>query len=198
MGIGTIHCSHSCRTLYSYYLTDPKSISAIDEYLVKMADLSSEISLKNEKPHQVTNLLRLAEMRSLAEPQKISMRIEVGKNVSLLCDESHMVEVFVNVVNNAIEAMRGEGEIIISDKKGRSKYELRFKDHGDGISKELLRDIFMPLFSSKRGGAHHGIGLAYCKNVINKHGGRIYAESTEGKGATIVISLPANRVLGVG
>ncbi|GAH53048.1 unnamed protein product [marine sediment metagenome] len=65
-----------------------------------------------------------------------------------------------------------------------------FADDGPGISKENLGHLFDPFFTTKEVGKGTGLGLSICHGIITEHGGRIYAESKLGKGATFVVELP--------
>lgn len=72
--------------------------------------------------------------------------------------------------------------------KSKRHYLLEFTDHGVGMSEDELNNMFIPYFTTK----NIGLGLAYCKNVIVKHGGIITAKSVPEKGTTI--KFPANKV----
>ncbi len=65
-----------------------------------------------------------------------------------------------------------------------------FADDGPGISKETMGHLFDPFFTTKEVGKGTGLGLSICHGIITEHGGRIYAESELGKGATFVMELP--------
>ncbi len=65
-----------------------------------------------------------------------------------------------------------------------------FADDGPGIPKENLGHIFDPFFTTKKVGKGTGLGLSICHGIISGHGGRIYAESESGKGATFIVELP--------
>jgi signal transduction histidine kinase len=65
-----------------------------------------------------------------------------------------------------------------------------FTDDGPGISGESLGHLFDPFFTTKEVGKGTGLGLSICHGTVTEHGGRIYAESELGKGATFVVELP--------
>jgi signal transduction histidine kinase len=65
-----------------------------------------------------------------------------------------------------------------------------FTDDGSGISPENLNHIFDPFFTTKELGKGTGLGLSVCHGMVTEHGGRIYAESEPGKGATFIVELP--------
>jgi signal transduction histidine kinase len=76
--------------------------------------------------------------------------------------------------------------------------EITFTDDGAGIPSENLHRIFDPFFTSKPPGIGTGLGLSISYGIIKEHGGKIYATSKEGAGATFVIELPVGVALGTG
>ncbi len=67
---------------------------------------------------------------------------------------------------------------------------ISFKDDGPGIAREYLARIFDPFFTTTEVGQGTGLGLTLCHRIVTEHGGRIYARSRPGKGATIIVELP--------
>ncbi len=84
----------------------------------------------------------------------------------------------------------GEGTITITTEKVGDIIKAFFTDDGPGISQENLGHLFDPFFTTKEVGEGTGLGLSICHGIITEHGGRIYAESELGKGATFVVELP--------
>jgi len=109
-------------------------------------------------------------------------------------DDNQMKQVFVNLIINGIEAMPRRGTLSISirqikDDAGKNALQLSFKDTGRGISADKIEKIFDPFYTTKAIG-NTGLGLSVSKGIIDMHGGIMYAESEEAKGATIIIKLP--------
>jgi signal transduction histidine kinase len=98
-------------------------------------------------------------------------------------------EVFLNLLQNSIEAIGGKGTIRIKTWKERGKVRIRITDDGAGITKEQMNKIFSPFFTTKEDGS--GLGLAFAHRIIMDHGGNISVSSTEGKGTSFTVSLPA-------
>jgi signal transduction histidine kinase/DNA-binding response OmpR family regulator len=111
---------------------------------------------------------------------------------NLWIDSGQIEQVFINLFNNAAEAM-GKGEILVSTKviPKNGYLEVAIRDYGPGIPKEYLAEIFKPYFTTKKSG--HGLGLAICYNIIRAHGGFINVSSDLGKGTTFTIRLPLSR-----
>jgi two-component system NtrC family sensor kinase len=106
---------------------------------------------------------------------------------------SQLQQVFFNLVINAeffmLEA-HGKGALTITTERVGDSVRASFADDGPGISKENMRHLFNPFFTTKEVGKGTGLGLSICHGIIGEHGGRIWAESELGKGATFIIELP--------
>ncbi len=107
-------------------------------------------------------------------------------------DRSQIRQVFVNLAKNAVEAMDGNGTLLISLVLGPSSIEVRFDDEGPGIPPDRVARIFEPFYTTKDSGV--GMGLAICLRIISAHDGTIRAASREGGGATISVRLPRARM----
>jgi signal transduction histidine kinase len=106
-------------------------------------------------------------------------------------DEDALTQVLMNLFLNASQAMNGAGKVevqIEARAKGRDGIHLRIRDHGPGLP-DSSEKIFEPFFTTKSRGS--GLGLPVCKQLIEKHNGRITAESKPNEGTTIHIWLPA-------
>jgi PAS domain S-box-containing protein len=109
-------------------------------------------------------------------------------DITLSVDEVLMRQAFTNILQNAVEAVPEEGEMTIDVRKDR-EVKIVIRDTGTGIPPDRLKKIFLPFFTTKDRGV--GLGLALVHKIILSHGGRIEAESTEGKGAAFTVILPA-------
>jgi signal transduction histidine kinase len=107
-------------------------------------------------------------------------------------NEAQITQVFVNLFMNEKDILRDEkgGTISITTEEVPGYVCIKIKDDGPGISHERLSHIFEP-FYMKEVGQGAGLGLSICHGIITEHGGEISAESTEGKGTTFTIKLPA-------
>ena len=98
--------------------------------------------------------------------------------------------VFVNVIANAVQAMKYEGTLSLSTQMSNGTIQVRIQDTGPGIPKDYLSKVFDPFFTTKGQGEGSGLGLTVANRIITKHGGRMQVESEEGKGTTCVIAFP--------
>jgi PAS domain S-box-containing protein len=111
----------------------------------------------------------------------------------IMGDAFQLQQVFLNIIINAEYFMKktpGGGELIIKTERAGDKIIASIKDNGPGISPENINKIFDPFFSTKEVGAGTGLGLSLSHGIIREHGGRIFAMSKPGEGATFVIELP--------
>jgi len=108
-------------------------------------------------------------------------------------DPHHMQQVFMNIVNNAHQAMldhSGSGRLTVETELRDDDIIIRFKDTGPGIPEDVMDSIFDPFFTTKPEGKGTGLGLSICRALVEDHGGRIYVESNIGAGTTFTIELP--------
>ncbi|MEW6369029.1 MAG: ATP-binding protein [Acidobacteriota bacterium] len=106
---------------------------------------------------------------------------------------AQMQQVFLNLVNNAIDAMGHQGQIRLSIRPAHQGVEVQVADNGPGISPKDLEKVFQPFFSTKGGGgSHSGLGLAICKEAMQNLGGKIAVESALGKGTTFTLWFPVD------
>jgi len=111
----------------------------------------------------------------------------------VMADYFQLQQVFLNIVINAeyfmIEAHNG-GNLTITTEMAEGTIRASFADDGPGIAEENLGHLFDPFFTTKEVGSGTGLGLSICHGIVAEHGGRIYAESEPGKGATFIVELP--------
>lgn len=131
------------------------------------------------------------------------MKLELNWDLTdIFCLIDEINQVILNMIVNAAHAIEArvkkgdyeKGEINISTKQDGEFVEVQIKDNGTGIPKNLQSRIYEPFFTTKEVGKGTGQGLAIVHDIIvNKHGGRIILDSTEGKGTTFIIRLPLNK-----
>jgi len=123
---------------------------------------------------------------------RITVVRDFGNIPPLTCYPGRLNQVFLNLLNNARQAIAGEGTITIKTSLSDSKVAIRFTDSGSGISKENVERIFDPGFTTKGVRVGTGLGLSICYQIIEDHRGKIEVESEVGKGTTFTILLPLN------
>lgn len=120
----------------------------------------------------------------------VALSVDLGYKGKISIDKNKMIRVFVNIANNARDAMPEGGRFTISNREDEGNMvEFALKDSGTGMPPEIKARIFEPFFThGKEGGT--GLGMAITKNIIDKHAGEVRIESSPDKGTTFFIKLP--------
>lgn len=109
------------------------------------------------------------------------------------CHPNELNQVWTNIINNAVESMKGQGDLWIRIRPGEQENVMvQFEDNGPGIPAEHLNQIFDPYFTTKPKGEGTGLGLSICKEIIRKHRGTISVQSQPGK-TTFTVLIPINQ-----
>ncbi|OGQ93115.1 MAG: hypothetical protein A2284_05590 [Deltaproteobacteria bacterium RIFOXYA12_FULL_61_11] len=110
---------------------------------------------------------------------------------TITTDANQLRQVLLNMLNNAIDAIEGQGSIVLTTSLvPEGRVALSLADTGKGIPKELLEKIFMPFFTTKEVGKGTGLGLHVSYGIVRNLGGTIAVQSVVGKGTTFIITLP--------
>ena len=108
---------------------------------------------------------------------------------SIMCNSSELREVFINIINNALDAMPDGGTLSFSTWSNENTVFVCISDTGDGMSEETKRNIFDPFYTTKMA-AGTGLGMSLSYGIITRHGGNIEVESEEGKGTKFTLQFP--------
>jgi len=155
--------------------------------------------MKKEEIHFVTiNLNDIIKgvvqlTRNEALIRKVNLETElVGDLPAILGDSVQLQQVMLNLVINALDSSwqqkQGRRFVDIFTKFDDSEVQLMVRDSGQGIQEEQLLQIFEPFFTTKKEGL--GMGLSICRSIVKQHGGRIWAESEYGNGASFYCAFP--------
>jgi len=151
----------------------PKEVIALDETLEKALSLKA----------------------SDLQANKIEVATDVASDIPVIMgDEGQLLQVFINIMTNAQQEMteaHGSGKLEINVARINGKAIISFSDSGPGITKDHLARVFNPFFTTKGTGKGTGLGLSVSYGIVVAHGGRLWAESEEGEGATFKIELSA-------
>ncbi len=126
--------------------------------------------------------------------QNIKVNTRLAPNLpEVMANDFQLQQVFLNIVINAeyfmLEA-HGRGTLTITTQRIGKSVRASFADDGPGMSSENLSHVFDPFFTTKEVGKGTRLGLRISYGIVTEHGGRMYAESEPGKGATFIIELP--------
>jgi len=127
---------------------------------------------------------------------RITVQMSIPEELRANCVPVQIEQVLMNLILNAREAMLPGGGILkVRARTNGDRIEIVVSDTGTGIAAEHLECIFRPFFTTKNGkdrpaGSGSGVGLAFCRRVVDAHGGEITAASEPGQGSTFTIRLP--------
>ena len=130
-------------------------------------------------------------LQNHAQTNNIKINKELQPDLPIIAsDQSQLQQVFLNLINNAIDAIEKDGWINVKTRKDDSRIVISIKDNGPGISRENLQKVFDPFFTTKEAGKGTGLGLSASYNIIEKLGGTITAESKLSEGTVFNVMLP--------
>jgi signal transduction histidine kinase len=126
-------------------------------------------------------------------PEEISCELDLSSGVRTLLDQEKLRQVVVNLIANSIHALQEKKSArkqlqISTQLLDDINYEIRFRDNGIGMSDDVKKKVFEPLFSTKGFGV--GLGMVIVKNIVEQHHGEINIESQMGQGTSITLRLP--------
>lgn len=121
---------------------------------------------------------------------RITVHKSYGNLPRIYCHAGHLNQVFMNLLLNAVQAIREQGNIWISTRREGDEIVIEIRDDGKGIPEEALPKIFDPFFTTKPVGQGTGLGLSISYNIIREHGGTIEVESEVDRGTRFRIRLP--------
>ncbi len=179
------------KTVEKHALNAKKVVQGLLSF-ARYTDQKQEICQINKEIELVLNVVK----NSLALNNIMIVKELQSELPPIQGDPSKFQQVFLNMINNSIHAMKEGGTLSISTKRlDNENIEIRFGDTGHGINREFRNKIFDPLFTTKKVGEGTGLGLSVCYGIITQHGGKITFESktkdeSSTPGTTFIITLP--------
>ncbi|MFD2611694.1 sensor histidine kinase [Paenibacillus gansuensis] len=165
--------------------------------ITRMNELTAEF-LQFSKPH-ISNMkpepleecihrvLSLTESDALFRGHRILVQPAM-ESIYIYTDRDKMVQVLLNLIQNAYEAMQQPGEVYVRVAKEEYVVRIEIEDTGPGIPEEELKEIFNPFYTTKETGT--GLGLSICQKIVQDHNGVIDVKSTLNRGSIFSIFLP--------
>ncbi len=140
----------------------------------------------------IVSALSLTKNQLKVSDSRINTAVEFQELPPLMADRDQLLEVFINMVINALDAMPQGGDLMTKTRllEDGKTIEISISDTGQGIPEEDLEKIFEPFFTTKEAGKGTGLGLAVSYGIIEAHKGSIDVKSEVGKGTTFIITLP--------
>lgn len=177
-----------------------EEVGNLNKMVINFLDFSKTSSL-NPKSTDIVELIDdiLYLLKADIIAKKIRIKKEVGREIlKVYIDERTIKQCFLNILINAVQAVKEYGEIELkyktknepADGQEKKFVEILVRDNGTGIQPDKIEKIFSPFFTTKKGGT--GLGLAIAYKLIKENGGRIAVKSEVGKGTEFSILLPAS------
>jgi two-component system cell cycle sensor histidine kinase/response regulator CckA len=195
-----------------------KSLLEVEKSAAKAAEIANDLaafSRQDREPRgQSAGNLNALVQRSVelfqnSRPDKLEWTMQLGRKLfAAKFDEAKMQQVFLKIIENAVESVEAGGRITVQTRnvelaEPAQDRELRLavgtyvcveiNDNGCGIAPEVLPRIFEPFFTTKRGGNHRGLGLAFVYGIVTNHGGGVAVSSQPGGGTSVRVYLPAEK-----
>jgi signal transduction histidine kinase len=176
------------------YLLEVKGgLSRIAKITKSLVEFSQLVNSKANDLRKMSEAHSLLDESLLHLKEKIHSGIIVRKNYhkdEVRIHDIGLSHIFVNIMKNALEAMPEKGSLEISTRLDDSDFEVSFKDTGSGIPADIQHFIFEPFFTTKGKSEGMGLGLAICKEIINRYQGQINVVSCFERGSIFTIKIP--------
>ena len=184
----------STRDIFSVRKNSENISLAVDKASKIVFALKKFVHKDHVGEKEQANIIDNIETVLTLQHNQLKQGIEVVKHYDeipmVYCYPDELVQVWINLISNAIQAMDCSGTIHISIKNLGENIQVAISDNGPGIAKELQEKIFEPFFTTKRAGEGTGIGLDIVKKILEKHNATLKLESEIGKGSTFIVTLP--------
>ena len=123
-------------------------------------------------------------------PNRVRVLEEFGELPEIVCNPSQLNQVFLNLINNAAQAIKGEGTVTVRSRAAGGRVLVEVEDTGSGIAPDVLPHIFENYFSTKPEGEGTGLGLTIARDIVRSHGGDIEVATQLDVGSRFTVWLP--------
>ncbi len=167
-----------------------RSSRQIQELLQELLEVS-RASAKPAESCRLADIVNAAvdSLGPMALSQNVSLNLQIDSSAEVLADHDRLVRVFLNIMNNSLDAMPDGGVLKITDTRDAGSIVVHVEDTGAGIDQELWPKLFQPFASfGKKNGL--GLGLALSRHTVSEHNGELWADRDTVRGARFHIRLP--------
>ena len=199
-------------TLRDGALEDPKAaprflgrieieVDALTQMATELLELSriesGQVPLQRKAVPAAALLLSAAErMHAQVERAGLVLRLDPAQDMTeVWADAPRLEQVLVNLIHNAVKFTPPGGEVVLAAQTESGSVRFSVRDSGVGIPSDDLERIFERFYKADRArsGGGTGLGLSISRHLVEAHGGKIWAESTEGQGSTFYFTIPVNQ-----
>jgi len=176
-------------------------LSIIEKEVERLSELTNSFLLYGRPERKLPQRIRLkAEistalilLRQRKKLKQADVQIDIPEKLEIQADGDMLRQVIINILLNAFQALPQKGgKITIKARKEKKNVNLEIKDNGTGITKESLKKIFNPFFTTKPKGT--GLGLSIVHRIVTELGGKINVDSAPEKGSRFLITLPVDEL----
>jgi len=188
---------------------DPKQLKNTEEYRAAFAKIRAQVKRASTITHRLLGFSRstdglktsvnintlVEETVSFLEKEATNHRIGIRRNLDaglpeITTDSTQLQQVFLNILNNAFDAIGNDGAVTISTSRSDGHLAVEFADSGPGLPEEVLKKVFEPFFTTKKAGCGTGIGLAISYSIVERLGGGIEVRNGKQGGCVFRVNLP--------
>jgi signal transduction histidine kinase len=174
-----------------------KEISKAVTYLSSVAQRLSQYARSGQADRPASDVVHIPDLldqavtmaRYSVSTDTLEVVKEYGTVPAMRANSGEFLQIFVNLVTNAVQAMNGQGRLTLMTSAGHGVVTVTIRDTGSGISPANLELIFTPFFTTK-GKKGTGLGLYIVQTLVKKYGGQIRVSSEESQGTTFIIDFP--------
>jgi two-component system phosphate regulon sensor histidine kinase PhoR len=175
--------------------TEVDALTQMANELLELSKIESGRFSLDRSPIAAADLLHSVaqRMQVQAERANISLRVECAEDLpKVQVDAQRLEQVLINLIHNAVKFTRPGGEVILCAESRPGEIRFSVQDTGIGIPADEVSRIFERFYrvDKSRTGRGTGLGLSIAKHIVEAHGGKIWAESTEGKGSAFAFTIP--------
>ena len=137
----------------------------------------------------------LEHVKLIVKSKKGSIKLSLkAKNFDINGNSNHLENIIINILDNAVKYSKENPQIVVSSTNSNKDIIICFEDNGIGMDKNTQKLIFEKFYREQNGNIHnikgHGLGLAYVKEIVEKHHGTVFVESEKGTGSIFTVKLP--------
>lgn len=211
--LGAIHSNAELSTSTLKKLADSVNDPELASKLAALSDINAVTLTASRRIDTIVRALRNFARLDEAERKKVDLHDGLrstlvvlpppqGKNIEIVtqfgdlpeitCHPNQINQVFMHLLQNALEAIEVKGRISIATELIDNHATITVQDTGRGIPEAVRDRVFDPGYTTKGVGVGTGLGLGICYRIIEEHSGTISIDSTPGRGTTVVVRLPVN------
>lgn len=191
---GILHTEEQVRETVGVIEEEAKDANKIVDNLLSFARVDPDQTELTHMKSFISMILKLQE--KITRKKGIQMELDCEDDIYVRCNPEGMKRIFINIIQNAKDAVPEGGFIRISVKKAGENVKIEIQDNGKGMSEQEQEQIFNPFYTTKQSGTGLGMYLVY--HQIQESKGTIDVSSVEGEGTVFTITLPGTSSKGAG